>query len=305
MSIRFGMRWIILSMLVVSIGRGQTAQPVADAPDLTPRQQDLLLQLSDAEANIQAINKALKVTGYSVGQAYDRIDSNLKGNELMNRQGGGPVRWDEFYGKTAKDYPSTVFGTMDDRRPQQFKFVYKANNDQIARARSEIASLAKDQQGLLDRRRTHEEDQSRLWATLAWEQVKDREVEFRPLYRFALKPAGPEAAVLRPVIVFLRTAASVAHDGLASVQANQNATFQSGSQKMDAAYTALQQSLADALAASDLTPARVKEGQSLKSLCKELAEQTKVIADDYSNASDRDKAKEDNSKLEFRGQLQS
>jgi serine/threonine protein kinase len=296
-----------LSVVAASLAAAPATQPAAvpDAPDLTPRQQDLLLQLSDAEANIQAINKALKITGYSVGVAYDRIDSNLKGNELMNRQGGGPVRWDEFYGKTAKDYPSTIFGTMDDHRPRQFQFVYKANNDQIARAKGQIASLVKDQNALLDRRRTHEEDQSRLWATLAWEQVKDREVEFRPLYRFALKPAGPEAAVLGPVILFLRTAASVAHDGLDSIQANQSAAFQSGSQRMDAAYAALQQSLADALAANDLTSTRAKEGQSLKAFCKELSEQAKVIADDYSNALDRDKAKEDNSKLQFRGQLQS
>src|SRR5471030_1116609 len=121
MSIRLGVGWIILSMLVVSLGRGQATQPATDAPDLTPRQQDLLLQLSDAEANIQAINKALKLTGYNVGIAYDRIDSSQQGNDIMNRKGGGPVRWDEFYGKTAKDYPRTGFwyDRMDDHRPQQ------------------------------------------------------------------------------------------------------------------------------------------------------------------------------------------
>jgi len=299
------LNWIGLSALIFALGADPATQP-ASAPDLTPRQQDLLLQLSDAEANIQAINKALKITGYSVGVAYDKIDSNLKGNELMNRQGGGPVRWDEFYGKTANDYPRTGFwdDRMDDHRPQQFKFIYKANNDQIAQAKDQIASLLQNQQALLDRRRVHEEDQSRLWATLAWEQIKDREIEFRPLYRFALKPAGPDAAVLAPVILFLRTAASVANDGLDSIQADQSATFQSGSRRMDAAYTALEQSLADALDGSDLKPDQAREGQALKALCKELAEQTKVVADDYANALDRDKAKEDNSKLEFRGQLQ-
>ena len=295
-----------LSALIFALGANPTTQPAA-APDLTPRQQDLLLQLSDAEANIQAINKALKVTGYSVGVAYDKIDSNLKGNELMNRQGGGPVRWDEFYGKTANDFPRTGFwdDRMDDHRPQQFKFVYKANNDQIAAARDQISSLLQNQQALLDRRRVHEEDQSRLWATLAWEQVEDREIEFRPLYRFALQPPGPEAAVLRPVILFLRTAASVAHDGLDSIQGSQGAAFISDARRMDAAYTALQQSLADAQDAATLRSDHANDAQTLKSLCKELAEQTKVIADDYSNALDRDRAKEDNSKLEFRGQLQS
>jgi len=306
MNARTTLNWIGLSALILALGADPAAQP-ASAPDLTPRQQDLLLQLSDAEANIQAINKALKITGYSVGVAYDKIDSNLKGNELMNRQGGGPVRWDEFYGKTANDYPRTGFwdDRMDDHRPQQFKFIYKANNDQIAQAKDQIASLLQNQQALLDRRRVHEEDQSRLWATLAWEQVEDREIQFRPMYRFALQPAGPEAAVLRPVILFLRTAASVAHDGLDSIQGSQGATFISGARRMDAAYTALQQSLADAQDAAALPADQTKDGQALKALCKELAEQTKVIADDYSNALDRDRANEDNSKLEFRGQLQS
>jgi hypothetical protein len=119
---------------------------------------------------------------------------------------------------------------MDDHRPQQFAFVYQANNDQIARAKDQIASLQQNQEALLDRRRKHEDDQSRLWATLAWDDAEDREIEFSPLYRYALKPAGPEAAVLRPMILFLRTAAAVAHDGLDSVQTDQGATFQSGSQ---------------------------------------------------------------------------
>src|SRR3954469_25488159 len=57
-----------------------------DIPELTERQRSLLLQLADAEANIQAINIALRRTGYKVGQAYDRINSNLKGNELMDRK---------------------------------------------------------------------------------------------------------------------------------------------------------------------------------------------------------------------------
>ena len=74
---------------------------------------------------------------------------------------------------------------------------------------------------------------------------------------------------------------------------------------MATAYTDVEQSLADALDSTDLKPGRAQEGQALKALCKELAEQTKVISDDYANALDRDKAKEDDSKLEFRGQLQS
>jgi hypothetical protein len=295
--------------IAAALGAGPASQPdsLSTAPALTPRQQDLLLQLSDAEANIQAINKALTVTGYKVGVAYNQIDSSEHANDTMNRKGGGPVRWDEFYGKTARDYPRTGFwdDRMDDHRPRQFAFVYKANQDQISRAKDQIASLQQNQQALLDRRKKHEDDQSRLWATLAWEQVEDRETQYRPLYRYPLKPEGPEAKALAPVILFLKTAAGVAHQGLDTIQNDQDATFHLGKSQLDAAYAALEQAMADALDPSILSPAHVQEGLALKELCKGLDEEAKVITDDYSNARDRDAAKEDDSKLQFRGQLQS
>jgi hypothetical protein len=241
----------------------------------------------------------------------------------MDRKGGGPVRWDEFYGRTARDfYAPGSWGTHHRegngktvdmkvaenhtqlKRPRQFDYIYKANNDQITRARDQIANLARDQAALLEPPQKHETDQSRLWATLAWEQVKDREIALHSLCRFALKPKGPEAVVLRPVILVLRTADDVTAKGLDSVQEDQAATFQEGSQRMEAAFAALQLALADALDDSGLKPERRKEGEALKALCKDLSEQCKVIADNYANAMDRDKAQQDASKLEFRGQLQ-
>src|SRR5438270_5794520 len=97
--------WVILcglSLSLTSAGAEPASKPTsspADGPALTERQQSLLLQLSDAEANIKALNLALTRAGYKVGQAYDRIDSNLGANELMDRKGGGPVGWKDFYGK--------------------------------------------------------------------------------------------------------------------------------------------------------------------------------------------------------------
>jgi hypothetical protein len=295
--------WIGFVSIGAAFGAGPATKPTTNpaVPDLTARQQNLLVQLSDAEANIQAINKALISTGYKVGLAYDRIDSNLKGSELMDRKGGGPVRWDAFYGKTAYDFGHSGWG---DRRPKQFDFIYKANNDQIARARDQIASLSQNQAALLARRQKHEADQCRLWATLAWEQIKDREIPLRPLFRFALKPKGAEAAVLRPVILFLRTADRVAVDGLDTVQENPDGTFQAGTKRMEATLKPVQLSLAEAFEDGGLSSERRKEGEMLKAWCKALAEQGKVIAENHANAMDRDKAKEDNSKLGFRGELQ-
>ena len=252
---------VALSLVAATlIGAGPATQPTSDGgEELTPRQKNLLLQLSDAEANIQAINKALVLTGYKVGLEYNRIDSNLKGNEIMNRKGGGPVRWDEFYGRTARAYGNNDWG---DRRPEQFAYVYQANNDQINCAQKNISTLAKNQSELLARRQKHEQDQSRLWATLAWEQIRNREIVLKALCRFALKPEGPEQAVLRPVILFLRTADQIAVRSLDPLATDQAATFDAASQRMAAAYQTLQLSLADALDSPGLKPERLKEAQA-------------------------------------------
>jgi len=303
MNARGILNWLGLTALAVSLGLGPATKPGAksDLAELSDRQQNLLLQLSDAEANIQAINSALKLTGYKVGQSYNRIDSNLKGNELMDRKGGGPVRWDEFYGKTAKDYGNNDWG---DRRPRQFQKIYDANNDQINRAKEQITSFAKDQSVLLARRQKHETDQSLLWAIIAWEQVRDREIELHPICRFALKPQSPEAAMLRPVVLFLRTANQIALEGADSAKADQAAVFQNHAQRMEAAFATLRRSLADASDNAALKPDRKKEGEALKALSKDLAEECKVISDNYANALDRDAARQDASKLEFRAELQ-
>ena len=300
---------VVLALIPAVLIAAPTSNPAsdADAPQLTELQQNLLMQLSDAEANIQAINKALVHTGYAVGQAYHQIDSNLKGSEYMNRNGGGPVRWDAFYGKTAKDFVmhdpgSPVYHQL--QRPTQFNYIYKANSDQVARAKEQIASLAQDKNTLLERRRKHEADQSRLWAILSWQQVKDREIDFHPICRYALKPAGPDAAVLRPLILYLRIADRVAVEGIDSITDNQQTTFDSASQRLEAAFSALQLSLSDALDDSNLNPKHKAEAVNLKSLCKDLSDECKVIASNYANALDRDQAQQDTSKLEFRGQLQ-
>src|SRR5688572_12553322 len=100
-------------------------RPAAVEAGLPELQAALLRQLADAEANIQAINEALARTKYHVGKEYDRIASNEKGNELMDRKGGGPVRWDHFYGRTAKEYNEN--GGSFDREPRQFQKIKDAN----------------------------------------------------------------------------------------------------------------------------------------------------------------------------------
>ena len=322
---------IIFAALAVLLGAGPETKPATDPtePVLNPRQQNLLLQLSDAEANIQAVNKALVLTGYKVGLAYNQIDSNLKGNELMDRNGGGPVRWDQFYGKTAIDFYHS--GSVDVRynggrgyttydahvtgsrltavkRPSEFDFIYRANNDQMQRAEEQIGSLLKNQSALLARRQKHEADQSRLWATIAFEQVRDRDISDESLCRFQLKGAAghsdAQLQAIRAAVLYLRTADALANDDLDLLETNQSKVFTDIDARMKAAFTKLRTSMADALLASDVTPDDTTRVEQLKTVSKRLFEECTVVADNYRNALDRDQAKEDNSKLQFRAALQ-
>jgi len=63
-----------LAIVIIAITPLLAADPPAKAPEaeeaLSEAQQSLLLQLSDAEANIRALNLALVRTGYKVGIAY-------------------------------------------------------------------------------------------------------------------------------------------------------------------------------------------------------------------------------------------
>ena len=325
------MTFIATTVLFVTLGLSVAAPPSSPATQpesnsagpLTERQRNLLLQLSNAEANIQAINKALRVTGYKVGVAYDRIENNQKGNDLMNRQGGGPVPWDEFYGRTARDfYSARSWATFDRegnartvrvkiaddytqlKRPEQFDYIYKANNDQVARATDQIASLQHDQAALLARRYFHEAEQSRLWATLAWERVSDEEISLRPLYRFQLKGSTTDVGMLRPLVRFLRAVDVMTAFGIDALKVNQAATLTEVNKQVQSAYRVLQKSLADALIAPTVDSHHAKQAESLKALCKSLDEECEVITDNYQKAVDSDAAKEDASKLQYRAELQ-
>jgi hypothetical protein len=62
------------------------------------------VQLASVEASIDAVNKALRQAGYAQAVKQGRAEQFQKNNEVMDRQGGGPVGWKDFYGKTAEQF---------------------------------------------------------------------------------------------------------------------------------------------------------------------------------------------------------
>jgi serine/threonine protein kinase len=308
MNLRTVCVWLGLTSSLAAFGMaagGPTTAPSTQASaELTDRQLNLLKQLANTETNIREINRALKMAGYKVGVAYDQIDNAQRGNDRMNRKGGGPVGWQEFYGRTAAEFDST---RDFDRRPQQFDYVYKANDEQAQRARDQIQAIAKNQSALLERRKQHEDEQSRLWAMLAWGDLQDREIGLQPLYRFKLTPDGARAKLLAAPIAFLRAVDSAAAEALEALDGespDQEKTFKELNQKMSGAYKSLQSELA-VLLDGESKKEDATEIKELKALCKRLSEQSANLADNYRKAAEADRNKEDSSKLSFRQELQS
>lgn len=81
------------------------AQPKKDWEwDQDKRFDFLMERLASLEASLDAVDAAIAKAsgkrGAKVGEAR-RAEAN---NEMMDRKGGGPMKWNEFYGTTAEKF---------------------------------------------------------------------------------------------------------------------------------------------------------------------------------------------------------
>jgi hypothetical protein len=195
--------------LVFGVGSAtaQTAprtQPVPPAPahqegweEIDQRMVFLTIQLSTIESSIDATNKSLKANGYKQAVQQGAADRARAGNELMDRKGGGPVPWQEFYGKTAERFfyhpnGATVYVNPlpIGQRPPQFEYIYRANESARQRAEEQAAQIGNKIEDLLAYRRQLETEQSALWCKIAFRGVSSMDLPLRPLYRLELGGGG-------------------------------------------------------------------------------------------------------------------
>lgn len=140
----------------------------------------------------------------------------------MDRKGGGPMKWSQFYGTTAEKFfyhptdrnssyhtvtvlspqppqndnqtgpgiPSRQ-GLPVHQRPPQFDYIYRANEGGSAKAESEAAGLRGKVEALTARRRELELEQVALWVEIAFRAAAHFELNRKPVFRFELVlPAG-------------------------------------------------------------------------------------------------------------------
>src|SRR4051812_36760165 len=162
----------------------------------------LTVQLSTIESSIDATDKALKLNGYQKIAKEAAADQAAKSNELMDRKGGGPVGWQDFYGKTAEKffYHPRDGNTLHvnplpiAQRPPQFDYIYRANEDNRAKAEADAARIGNKIDDLLAYRKQLETEQTALWCKIAFRGGSSMELSARPLYRLELTSAATDEA---------------------------------------------------------------------------------------------------------------
>jgi len=182
--------------------------------DEDERLQDLIEQLQQKELTLQVIDAAIaKATGKRAGA---KMAANMawRSQQRMNLNGGGPIRWDAFYGRNAENFfyhpkdPNTTYhtntvlqqvgppaaggvpgnqGVPAHQRPPQFDYIYRGYDDAQARAREEARELADKVELLKARRRQLEGEVVVLWMKLAFRVIDRDKLPENPNLRFAFK----------------------------------------------------------------------------------------------------------------------
>ena len=158
----------------------------------------LTVELSTVESSLTSTNKSLKANGYKLADLTFAAERAQEKNNQMDRQGGGPVPWAQFYGQTAKDffYHPTDDSTVHmnpapvDQRPPQFDFIYHANEENRVKAEAAAAAVGSKIDDLLAHRKTLEAEQMSLWCKIEFRGIASRELSNQPLYRFNPVTAG-------------------------------------------------------------------------------------------------------------------
>ncbi len=200
------------------------AQPLADGWEkMDERLIFLMVRLVDVEANLDAVDAAIAKSGGRAASARSAANRAEAGSDRMDRRAGGPVRWDQFYGRTAEKFfyhptqnhtyhTETILshqspssdnqsgsgvpsrqGLPVHQRPPQFDYMYRANENAKERATAEVAKIANKVDALAARRAELELDQSKLWCEVAFRVVSRNDLDKKPLYRFMPKGSGQES----------------------------------------------------------------------------------------------------------------
>jgi uncharacterized protein (TIGR03067 family) len=334
---------LVVSLLLPGIAQAQkkpsaTIVPAEKLPEgweeIDQRLLFLMVRLANVEASLDAIEKAIgsgtrkKVAKTGEGKRAEA------GNDKMDRKGGGPMKWSEFYGTTAEAFfyhptdrnttyhTTTVLsqqgpqadnkvgggvpagqGVPVHQRPPQFDYIYRANSNAKERAEAEAAALKGKIEELAERRNRLETEQSGLWCEIAFRAVSHYDLDQKPLYRFEPLPTGSDmdsqlhAESMKGAASFMALALSIVD----AAQKDQATTFS----KIKPAVSEARQKLNDGWLqlGIDATDRYTTEGK-FAALAKRLDDVASNLSDSYVVANEGEQAHDQQRKDTFRAMLQ-
>lgn len=244
---------IFLGLALCTASAVLAQEPNAEKPNFAEPKKDwkwdedkrfdfLMERLASLEASLDAVNVAIAKASGKKGAKQGDARRAEAGNSAMDRKGGGPMKWNEFYGTTAEKFfyhpvdPNTTYhtstvlsqvGTQQEdkagdsvqgnsgvplhQRPPQFDYIYRANRNAKERADADMAAIQGKIDALNERREKLEAEQADLWCRLAFRAIQRLNIPRRPELRFRLVAASTapddesKAAVLEAAARFLAT----------------------------------------------------------------------------------------------------
>jgi hypothetical protein len=257
-----------------------------------------------------------------------------KANEQLDRKGGGPIKWSEFYGVTAENFfyhptdRNTTYHTRTilsqqgpqadnkigggvpssqgipvHQRPPQFDYIYRANEKARDRAEAEASSLRGKLDKLVARRQRLETEQAGLWVEVAFRAIRHYDLDQKPLYRFdpllltSDTPSRERAEMIKTSAAFMALSLSIVSDA----EKDQVGTFT----RIKPAVAEARQKMSDSFLrlGMDVTDKQTNVGR-FSALAKKIDDVSANLTDSYIVAVEGDSAKDQQRKTLFRGQLQ-
>jgi len=314
------------------------AAPKKDwAWDLDERFDELMEQLAINEASLDAVNAAIAKKTHKKGSqlgSAKRFDEN---NRLMDRKGGGPMNWREFYGTNAEKFfyhpvdPNTTYHTttalqqigktQDDKtssdiptrqslpvhqRPPQWDYIYRANRTASESAVADAALLATEVQKLEQRRAQLEQEQAVLWCKLAFRAVQRIDMDRKHILRFQLIAAGDgieqneQARSLKAAAQFLSSALLIVE----KAEEEQSVAMGSANTVVVEARERFEDALLEQPLLAGAAGNRDKPLGQFVALAKLLGDKSRTLSEAYAGAMDGAANNEAARKERYRGMLQ-
>jgi hypothetical protein len=305
--------------------------------DEDERFDELMEQLAINEASLDAVQAAVAKKTRRKSSQTGVANRSEENNRMMDRKGGGPMKWNEFYGTNAEKFfyhpidPNTTYHTNtalrqmgkaeDDKdgsvipsrqslpvhqRPPQWDYIYQANETARQNALAD-ASLAEADIEALERRRTQlEKEQAVLWCKLAFRAVQRLNMARKPLLRFQLASASTEAGEAERVNALSASARFLACSLAVVEKAEQDqaAAFSAVADIVTQARHSFEDTLLESSSLEEeWSDTQCDLGKFFK-LSQMLVDKAKTMGESYAGAMDGDINKEAVRKERFRGMLQ-